>query len=122
METSSQVSLDTTSQRPESEPELVEAHEDEKPTASHELAEMAMSDDHEGDKGIAQIEHGDVEVRNLGWNEKPDAVAQTLVGGLSNEDLWALVRRFNKQVFCVRSIEEPPVGCIGTSRCFPLGR
>jgi hypothetical protein len=33
---------------------------------------------------------------DLGWNEPKEAVAKPLVGGLSNEDLWLLVRRFNK--------------------------
>ncbi|KAM6532500.1 hypothetical protein FSOLCH5_001923 [Fusarium solani] len=31
-------------------------------------------------------------------------------GGLKNDDLWTLIRRFDKQVFYVRSIEEPPLG------------
>jgi len=61
-----------------------------KPTESHALAMQ----DHE-EKGAAQIEH-DAEVVNLGWNEPAQAVENPLVGGLSNEDLWVLVRRFNK--------------------------
>jgi hypothetical protein len=86
------------------EPELVEVHEDEKPTASHELASIEQDD-----KGMAQIEHGDVEVKNLGWNEESKNVPRPLVGGLSNEELWTLIRRFNKQIFCVKSITEVPV-------------
>lgn len=62
----------------------------EQPTESHALAMQ----DHE-EKGAAQIEH-DKEVVNLGWNEPAQAVSNPLVGGLSNEDLWVLVRRFNK--------------------------
>jgi hypothetical protein len=62
----------------------------DEPTTSHALA-MA---DHE-EKGAAQIEH-DEEVVNLGWNEPPAKIANPLVGGLPNEDLWVLVRRFNK--------------------------
>ena len=91
----------------ESEPEIVDAHEEEKPTISHALADEAVNE-HE-DKGFAQIEHGDLEVKNLGWNEESDNVPHPLVGGLTNEDLWILVRRFNKQVFYVRSIPDPPV-------------
>ncbi|KAM0553947.1 hypothetical protein ACHAPJ_007019 [Fusarium lateritium] len=89
-----------------SEPEIVEEHQEEAPTASHALAEEAKDFE---EKGAAQIEHGDVEVKNLGWNEEARRVPP-LVGGLKNEDLWTLVRRFDKQVFYVRSIEEPPLG------------
>lgn len=62
----------------------------EEPTLSHALA----TDDHE-EKGLAQQEH-DEEVVDLGWNEKKHGIPAPLVGGLDNEDLWLLVRRFNK--------------------------
>ena len=102
-----------------SEPELVEKHEKEMPTASHALAEdsarldphsqPAALDSHLGEKGAAQTDHGDVEVRNLGWNGQVENVPAPLVGGLKNEDLWTLLRRFNKQIFHVKSIDEPPL-------------
>ena len=76
---------------PVDEPETVEAHEVEHPTDSHALANM----DHE-EKGVAQMDHGQTEVRDLGWNEHPTDVPVPLVGGLPNEELWALIRRFNK--------------------------
>jgi hypothetical protein len=60
------------------------------PTDSHELANA----DHE-EKGAAQMDHGQTEVRDLGWNEEAANVPQ-LVGGLPNEELWTLIRRFNK--------------------------
>lgn len=60
-------------------------------TLSHALA----TDDHET-KGLAQQEHGRPEVLDLGWNEKKQNIAQPLVGGIDNEELWLLVRRFNK--------------------------
>ena len=60
-------------------------------TDSHVLAEA----DHD-EKGAAQENHGEVEVRDLGWNEHPKDVPYPLVGGLPNEELWLLVRRFNK--------------------------
>lgn len=62
----------------------------EEPTLSHALA----TDDHE-EKGLAQKDH-DEEVLDLGWNEKKQEIAAPLVGSLQNEDLWLLVRRFNK--------------------------
>jgi len=68
----------------------------EKPTESHELAMKAAKAPEE--TGAAQVSHGN-EVKNLGWNEPQEAVANPLVGGLSNDDLWVLVRRFNKVSF-----------------------
>ena len=61
------------------------------PTDSHALANA----DHE-EKGAAQEEHFETEVRDLGWNEHPKDVPMPLVGGLPNGELWLLVRRFNK--------------------------
>ena len=65
----------------------------DQPTESHALAMEAARNPEE--KGAAQVEHGE-EVVNLGWNEPQEAVSNPLVGGLSNDDLWVLVRRFNK--------------------------
>jgi hypothetical protein len=80
------------STQPVTEPdkkEVATALPDE-PTTSHALA-MAEPEE----KGAAQMRH-DEEVVNLGWNEPPSQIANPLVGGLPNEDLWVLVRRFNK--------------------------
>jgi hypothetical protein len=60
-------------------------------TLSHALA----TEDH-SDKGAAQQEHDEPEVADLGWHEKKQDIAEPLVGGLGNEDLWMLIRRFNK--------------------------
>jgi len=73
------------------EPEIVEAAPEEHPTESHELANA-----HHEEKGAAQLDHGQTEVRDLGWNDEPQDVPSPLVGGLSNEELWTLIRRFNK--------------------------
>ncbi|KAF4915947.1 hypothetical protein CGCVW01_v010204, partial [Colletotrichum viniferum] len=94
------------------EPEIVEAHEDERPTDSHHLADMATKETPIEEKGHAQMDHNAVEVKNLGWNTHAKEVAQPMVGGLSNEELWILVRRFDKQVFHVKSIPEPPLASL----------
>ena len=60
------------------------------PSLSHALA----TDDH-AKKGHAQEDHEE-EVLNLGWNEPKQEIAAPLVGGMDNEDLWLLIRRFNK--------------------------
>ena len=61
------------------------------PTDSHALAGA----DHD-EKGAVQEEHFGAEVRDLGWVDKPKEEVAPLVGGLKNEELWMLIRRFNK--------------------------
>lgn len=97
-------------QHPEahSRPKIVESYEEETSTASHELADEGINADRE-DKGFSQLNHGNIEVRDLGFNENAGDVPQPLVGGLRNEELWALIRRFNKQTFHVKSIETKPL-------------
>jgi len=62
----------------------------DEPSMSHALA----ASDHDV-KGLAQEAH-DLEVKDLGWNEPEKNIPSPLVGKLPNEDLWILVRRFNK--------------------------
>lgn len=81
----------------------------EAPTMSHALAEA----DHD-EKGSAQIEHFEGEVKDLGWNE-PGNIVQPLVGGLQNADLWLLLRRFNKQVSHVKATAMVPLGGLDLS-------
>lgn len=91
-----------------SEPDIIEAYDEEVPTASHALAEESIQADAEN-KGASQIEHDEIEVKNVGWNNELHRVPQPLVGGLRNEELWVLIRRFNKQVFEVKSIDTVPL-------------
>lgn len=65
------------------------------PTDSHALALEGARVPPTEEKGAAQIEHGE-EVMDLGWNEPKEHVAKPLVGGLDNEDVWMLIRRFNR--------------------------
>jgi len=79
---------------PFEKPETVEHAEEEPATDSHALANTEP----EGilEKGAAQYGHRATEVRDLGWNDKPEDIASPLIGGLPNEELWTLIRRFNK--------------------------
>ncbi|KAI3319807.1 hypothetical protein HD806DRAFT_538776 [Xylariaceae sp. AK1471] len=70
----------------------------EEPTLSHSLA---MGDHDE--KGFVQHPRDD-EVADLGWNKKKENIPAPLVGGLGNEDLWLLTRRFNKQMYHVKEL------------------
>jgi hypothetical protein len=65
------------------------------PTESHALALEGARAPPTEEKGAAQVEHEE-EVVDLGWNAPKEHVAKPLVGGLDNEDVWMLVRRFNK--------------------------
>ncbi|CAD0111600.1 unnamed protein product [Aureobasidium uvarum] len=62
----------------------------EEPTASHALAQADIDE-----KGVAQLAHN-ADVKDLGWNEPSSKIPAPLVGGMDNEELWVLVRRFNK--------------------------
>ncbi|KXJ89315.1 hypothetical protein Micbo1qcDRAFT_212684 [Microdochium bolleyi] len=73
-------------------------HLAEKPTLSHALA-MEEQDE----MGHAQVPHDD-EVANLGWNEPKEDIPKPLVGGIDNEELWLLTRRFNKQIYHVKEV------------------
>ncbi|KAK0614619.1 hypothetical protein B0T14DRAFT_499848 [Immersiella caudata] len=46
-------------------------------------------------------------VRDLGWND-PDDASEELVPGLPNQELWKLLRRFNKQTYYVKAVLEDP--------------
>ncbi|KAG8157405.1 hypothetical protein KVR01_012789 [Diaporthe batatas] len=71
---------------------------------SHALATTEHTE-----KGLAQQYH-DEEVLNLGWHQKKQEVSEPLVGGLDNEGLWMLVRRFDMQMYHVKSIPNPVPG------------
>ncbi|EME41245.1 hypothetical protein DOTSEDRAFT_73607 [Dothistroma septosporum NZE10] len=64
--------------------------------------------DHE-EKGAAQVAHDD-EVNDLGWTNHVDDIPNPLVGKLPNEELWVLVRRFNKQLYHVKEYPFSPPG------------
>ena len=70
-------------------------HEDsqalaDEPTASHALAVA----DHD-EKGHVQDADGDG-IQDLGWHESDTNIPNPLIGRVPNEELWLLIRRFNK--------------------------
>ncbi|KAK3987360.1 hypothetical protein QBC44DRAFT_331635 [Cladorrhinum sp. PSN332] len=79
-------------------------------TFSHDLA---TDNNPDIPKGIAQHDHGGAEMEDvvdLGWNEKKEDIPAPLVGGMDNEELWLLVRRFNRQVYHTKATPYPPPG------------
>ncbi|KAI9831564.1 MAG: hypothetical protein M1819_004795 [Sarea resinae] len=77
---------------------MIHATPETAPTESHALATVEQDE-----KGVAQEAHAEPEVKDLGWNAPVEAVPAPLVGGLPNEELWVLVRRFNKQMYHVKA-------------------
>ncbi len=82
---------------PDSLSPITEPGKEETSQTLHEEASMSHAlavSDHD-EKGLAQHAH-DLEVKDVGWNEAEKNIPSPLVGGLANDDLWVLVRRFNK--------------------------
>ncbi|EGX88259.1 hypothetical protein CCM_08302 [Cordyceps militaris CM01] len=77
------------------------------PTESHALASQTLVDPNQA--GASPPPSAPGEVLDLGWNEADKSSLPPIVQGLDNEQLWALLRRFNKQAFCVRRIHQPPL-------------
>ncbi|KAL9101654.1 MAG: hypothetical protein Q9163_003110 [Psora crenata] len=75
------------------------------PSESHALANV-----HHEEKGAAQMPHREGEVCDMGWHEHSQDVPRPLVGGLPNEELWTLIRRFNKQIYYVKATNDPLLG------------
>lgn len=64
---------------------------EEKTSESHALA----TENHDL-KGAAQEAGTEAQTTNLGWQANAAKDVATLVGGLPNEELWTLIRRFNR--------------------------
>lgn len=75
------------------------------PTASHGIVNGNSNDDHPH-HGAAQVLHNGVEVHDLGWSADPEDYEEPLIDDLSNEQVWTLVRRFNKQMFHVKATHQ----------------
>lgn len=73
---------------------------EQKPSESHALA----TENHEL-KGTAQEAGKEAHITDLGWQANAEVVA-TLVGGLPDEELWTLVRRFNKVFIADRFVRD----------------
>lgn len=69
----------------------------EGPTDSHVLSQVEQDE-----KGLIQKASETSEITDFGWNNLADHT-EPLIAGLSNEDLWMLIRRFDK-VFLFRNV------------------
>ncbi|KAK3114179.1 profilin, required for normal timing of actin polymerization in response to thermal stress [Teratosphaeriaceae sp. CCFEE 6253] len=76
---------------------------EEEPSLSHSLAVNASHG------GFAQQQESD-ETKDLGWNHPDEDIPKPLVGGLPNDELFILIRRFNKQMYHVKNYPYPVPG------------
>lgn len=61
-----------------------------------------------GGKGTDDDEQCGLDVQDLGWNHETEQIPP-LANGINNAEIWTLVRRFNKQIFRVRSTDQQPL-------------
>lgn len=91
-------------------PEIVEAHEEEAPTESHAVANEAVNAEIGEDGAVAaNTGRDEVDVEDLGWKDTDQTVPQPIITGLPNDTLFTLIRRFDNQVFYVRTVNKPPL-------------
>ncbi|KAH8204192.1 hypothetical protein TruAng_001612 [Truncatella angustata] len=64
--------------------------------------------DDNGPKGPAQTEHA--HEMDIGWGTDPEKITQPFIEGVDNEDVWLWIRRFNKQIFCLKRTSKPLIG------------
>lgn len=65
--------------------------ENQGPTNSHAISQ-AVSDE----EGLVQKAGASQEVSDIGWEHGPGEIGEQIVPGLANDDLWMLLRRFDK--------------------------
>ncbi|KAL3469490.1 hypothetical protein BJX99DRAFT_69885 [Aspergillus californicus] len=82
------------------------------PTDSHILSQV---DPDEGTKGLAHIAGETEHVTDIGWGRSDD-IEERIVPGLSNEDLFLLIRRFNKQIYNVKAVPDAPMQRLDLNR------
>lgn len=61
------------------------------PTDSHALAHAEVEE-----PGLIHKSPDDEHTSDIGWQQQPHEFDEPIVGGIPNEDIWMLIRRFNK--------------------------
>ncbi|KAL2818020.1 hypothetical protein BJX63DRAFT_419336 [Aspergillus granulosus] len=81
-------------------------------TDSHALSKFSPDDE---TKGLAHKAGETERVSDIGWG-KSDIIDERIVPGLSNEDLFLLIRRFNKQIYNVKAVPDVPLQRLDLNR------
>ncbi|KAJ5492942.1 hypothetical protein N7539_001688 [Penicillium diatomitis] len=87
-----------------------ERNEPEGPTDSHVLSQVEPEE-----KGIIQKMGDTNDISDVGWTNLEHHREQ-LIAGLSNEDAFMLIRRFNKQVYNVKAVSKAPLQNLDLTR------
>ncbi|OKL64615.1 hypothetical protein UA08_00569 [Talaromyces atroroseus] len=74
------------------------------PTDSHALAHAELEEE-----GLVHKSPDDEATSDIGWQPQPHDINEPIVGGISNEDLWMLIRRLNKQIYHVKATSTLPL-------------
>lgn len=61
------------------------------PTDSHALAHAEVEE-----TSLIHTSLDDEATTDIGWQQQPHEFNEPIIGGIPNEDLWMLIRRFNK--------------------------
>ena len=90
-------------------------------TDSHVLSKIKLDE-----KGLSQKAGDTAETTDLGWNKPREHIEEPLIAGIPNEDLWMLIRRFDK-VYSItktrrvrmlaKTTSEACIQCQSCSRC-----
>ncbi|KAF3404111.1 hypothetical protein DPV78_002449 [Talaromyces pinophilus] len=74
------------------------------PTDSHALAHAEVEE-----TSLIHTSLDDEATTDIGWQQQPHEFNEPIIGGIPNEDLWMLIRRFNKQIYHVRDTPTLPL-------------
>ncbi|KAE8133889.1 hypothetical protein BDV38DRAFT_178836 [Aspergillus pseudotamarii] len=80
-------------------------------TDTHDHAVLAPGESNAVQKANNHGKHSDMK-----WKQASKTVDERLTSDLSNEDLWLLIRRFNKQIHHVKAIQGPPLDELDLNR------
>ncbi|EYE98908.1 uncharacterized protein EURHEDRAFT_373989 [Aspergillus ruber CBS 135680] len=80
-------------------------------TDSHDLVRTET-----GDSALATNVRNHPNPPEIKYRPSSRTLEETLAEGLSNEDLWMLIRRFNKQIYYVKAAEEAPQKALDLNR------
>jgi hypothetical protein len=82
---------------------------DDELTASHALAQESVANiDPQLRDEDSHIEHNTLQAATSGWQGETTIPIQSYAG-IRNGDFWSLIRRFNKQIFHVKRIDQRPL-------------
>ncbi|KAL2870158.1 DUF3292 domain-containing protein [Aspergillus lucknowensis] len=84
----------------------------QEPTDSHAISQVKPE---EGPRGLVHKAGESEGISDIGWG-KSDIIEERIIPGISNEDLFLLIRRFNKQIYNVKAVPDAPLQRLDLNR------